>query len=244
MERKKLLILVISIFCCFWSVLSGVFVAMRSRAAKAAKAAADAEAAAKAKAEAEAKAKAKAKAEAEAKAKAKAKAEAEAKAKAEAEAKARAAAKAKAEAEARAKKMVRYVRVGRAKSHSNHWMNLAEVRVIDVKGVNVARGKRVTGSTLYHGNFPHSNLTDGNVNNFAHTHNNQNEWFEIDLGKEYEVDRVEVVNRKDCCGYRLKNTVISAGKIPNPKEKKSAALSPSAPENREGAIWTWKLPKS
>ena len=209
MERKKLIILLVSLFCCFWSVISGVFAAMRSRS------------------NASAKAEAKAKAEAEAKAKAKAEAEA----------------KAKAEAEARAKRMVRYIRVGRVKNNSNHWMNLAEVRVIDVKGTNVARGKKVTGSTLYSGSFPHSNLVDGNVNNFAHTHNNNNEWFEIDLGKEYEVDRVEVVNRKDCCGFRLKNTTISAGKVPNPGDKRSSPLSSNAPENRNGAIWTWKLPK-
>ena len=94
--------------------------------------------------------------------------------------------------------MVRYVRVGREKTKSNHWMNIAEVRVIDARGANVAKGKTVTGSSLYSGHFPHANLVDDNENTFAHTKNDDVEWFEIDLGEEYNVDRVEVVNRKSC----------------------------------------------
>ena len=67
------------------------------------------------------------------------------------------------------------------------------------------------------------------------------EWFEIDLGEEYNVDRVEVVNRNGCCGERLENTMISAGKTPNPTDMKSSRLAADAPELGDGAVWTWEL---
>ena len=33
-------------------------------------------------------------------------------------------------------------------------------------------------------------------------------WWEVDLGSNFEVASVEVTNRQDCCGYRLRNSDV------------------------------------
>ncbi len=62
---------------------------------------------------------------------------------------------------------------------------------------NLALGKPVLSSSNFNaGLFPNSNLTDGNFNTFAHTNNllapPLGEWFQIDLGADYFIDRVTI----------------------------------------------------
>ena len=118
----------------------------------------------------------------------------------------------------------RYVRIIRNKDGDDHWLNLAEVEVFS-EGTNVARGKTVTASTKYNNSdqFPHSNLVDGNKTNFAHTQNEPVEWFVIDLGQNYEIEKVVITNRTDCCQGRLRNTKIQLSKaadISSPTESR------------------------
>ena len=105
----------------------------------------------------------------------------------------------------------RYVRISRKKDGNDHWMNIAECEVFS-GGTNVAKNKKVTQSTLFSPNFKPSTLVDGNKDNFVHTHNNDFEWFLIDLGEEYEIEKVVITNRRECCKHRLRNTIIEISK--------------------------------
>ena len=88
----------------------------------------------------------------------------------------------------------RYVRITSDKEGDDHPMNLAEVEVFS-GGTNVAQCKTVTASSLYDPQYPHANLVDGNKTNFAHTHNEALEYFQIDLGQDYEIEKVVINNR-------------------------------------------------
>ena len=116
----------------------------------------------------------------------------------------------------------RYVRITRDKDGDDHHMNLAEVEVFS-GGTNVAQGKTVTASSLYALQFPHANLVDGNKTNFAHTNKEAVEWFQIDLGQDYEIEKVVITNRTDCCQGRLRNTKVQLSKsadMSSPKESR------------------------
>ena len=105
----------------------------------------------------------------------------------------------------------RYVRITRDKEGDDHWLNLTEVEVFS-GGTNVARGKTVTASSLYDPQYPHANLVDGNKTNFVATQNEAVEWFQIDLGQDYEIEKVVIHNRSDCCQGRLRNTKVQLSK--------------------------------
>ena len=98
----------------------------------------------------------------------------------------------------------RYVKILRDKAQHeaagipwryNHHINLMEVKVIS-GGVNVALNAAVTASSQHAGIDP-MKLTDGIMTTQAHTETAEIEWFLIDLGKEYPIDKVEVINRSD-----------------------------------------------
>jgi hypothetical protein len=133
----------------------------------------------------------------------------------------------------------RYVRIIRDKDGDNHNMNLAEVEVFS-GGTNLASGKTVTQSSISHpGTFDPSNLVDGNKTNFAHTNNEPVEWFLIDLGQDYDIEKVVITNRTDCCQDRLRNTKIQLSKVADmssPKESR-AITTQEAPN----AVITWDV---
>ena len=134
----------------------------------------------------------------------------------------------------------RYVRIIRDKDGDDHWMNLAEVEVFS-GGTNVASGKTVTQSSISHpGTFDPPNLVDGNKTNFAHTNNGAVEWFLIDLGQDYDIEKVVITNRTDCCQARLRNTKIQLSKaadMSSPKESRVVTT-----EEGPKATITW-MPK-
>jgi hypothetical protein len=133
----------------------------------------------------------------------------------------------------------RYVRIYRDKEGDDHWMNIAEVEVFS-GGVNVASGKTVTQSSISHpGTFDPPNLVDGNKTNFAHTLNEDVEWFLIDLGQAYEIEKVVITNRADCCQARLRNTKIQLSKssdMTSPKESRVITT-----EEAPNATITWTV---
>jgi len=90
----------------------------------------------------------------------------------------------------------RYVKVVRTKENDNHYMNLAEVEVFS-DGVNVASGKTVTASSLFSNKYPLTSLVDGDKSNFSSTKNSETEYFDIDLGQAYEIEKVVITNRAD-----------------------------------------------
>jgi len=107
----------------------------------------------------------------------------------------------------------RYVRVWRKRnpefdSLGGHWMNLAEIEVISGAN-NVALNKTVTASSDYNvTQFPHGNFTNGKMDDFAHTRDGEEEWFLVDLGKEYKIDEIMLYNRQSCCQFRAEDLII------------------------------------
>ena len=105
-------------------------------------------------------------------------------------------------------------------------INLNRVMVIS-NGRDVARGRPAVLSST-HSNFHARHLTDGNHRTMAHSWwghsiksghrknspkhgsvggfwDNDHQWVYIDLGREYPIDYVWILNRQDCCKDRLKN---------------------------------------
>ena len=96
--------------------------------------------------------------------------------------------------------LARYVRVdipGR-----KEFLSLAEVQVFS-NGKQVAIGKKASqSSTAYNG--PATLAVDGNTNGHfsearstTHTENEQSPWWEVDLGKEFQIEKITVWNRND-----------------------------------------------
>ena len=98
--------------------------------------------------------------------------------------------------------------------HGGTLLNLNQVRVWS-NGRDVAYRRPVQMYTRHH-SYHGRHLTDGNPNSLAHTwwrkRNNsrpsRHAWMKIDLGREYPIDYVWVLNRKDCCQDRLKGFAI------------------------------------
>lgn len=90
------------------------------------------------------------------------------------------------------------------------YMHFAEVQVYStIGGTNIALGVSATGSSLYSGSFPPSNLVDGNLTNFAHTSGSDAPWYLIDLGSMVPIVNVHLINRTDCCQARQNGVVLS-----------------------------------
>jgi hypothetical protein len=113
--------------------------------------------------------------------------------------------------------VARYVRV---QQRLEVPLSLAEVKVFGrtVGGhQNVAVGKTATQSSTYsHSVNPIASKavdgnTDGNFDSGAsttHTNEEENPWWNVDLGQAYQITAITLWNRVDCCGDRLNNFQI------------------------------------
>uniref|UniRef100_A0A3P9ATD5 Fucolectin tachylectin-4 pentraxin-1 domain-containing protein n=1 Tax=Maylandia zebra TaxID=106582 RepID=A0A3P9ATD5_9CICH len=81
---------------------------------------------------------------------------------------------------------------------------------------NVARLGQVAQSSTY-GNAKPENAIDGNrASNYnqgscAHTNNDLNPWWRLDLLKTYKINTVTITNRQDCCPERINGAEIRIG---------------------------------
>ena len=113
----------------------------------------------------------------------------------------------------------RYIRLMKAGGGANTGgdaINLAEVQVFDVDGINRAltgTGTASQNSTL--GPRPASICNDGNTvgsdggGTICHTAGaTTNDWWQVDLGAEYNISEIRISNRDDCCQDRLSNMYI------------------------------------
>ena len=100
----------------------------------------------------------------------------------------------------------------------NH-LHLAEVRVYNLDGHNVAQnGGSARQSTTSHG-FPASNAINGktsgekgswiksNPNYISHTEPGNGQWWHLDITPQV-IRKVKIYNRKDCCMERLKGAYL------------------------------------
>ena len=78
-------------------------------------------------------------------------------------------------------------------NNGNHWIEVQAIK----DGVNIAKGKSVTGTTTQNASYPYSRITDGDItyDNYAATSSNsKNQCITVDLGDTYDLDEVAVWN--------------------------------------------------
>ncbi|XP_026040496.1 uncharacterized protein LOC113032058, partial [Astatotilapia calliptera] len=97
------------------------------------------------------------------------------------------------------------------------YLTLCEVEVDGtLSETNVARLGQVAQSSTY-GNAKPENAIDGNrASNYnqgscAHTNNDLNPWWRLDLLKTYKINTVTITNRQDCCPERINGAEIRIG---------------------------------
>ena len=97
----------------------------------------------------------------------------------------------------------------------NHRVGLAEVRIFGLPempygpapaaAVNSAFAVAQTSEL---GGYPAANAVDGNRSSFTHTADTPNSYWIVDLQTNRPIDRVDVVNRVDCCDTRLAGLIL------------------------------------
>jgi len=103
----------------------------------------------------------------------------------------------------------RYVRVERPSAdYPGNIINLGEIEVFDEDDNNISLNAPVTGGPGVHSAGPFVNLTDGNYDTFAHTKNDGSSFLQVDLGAVYEIKKVVITNRHNCCQNRLGNAIL------------------------------------
>ena len=78
-------------------------------------------------------------------------------------------------------------------NNGNHWYELQAIK----DGINVAKGKAVTGTTTENSSYPYSRITDGDITigqYAAPTTYSNDQCITVDLGKEYDLDELAVWN--------------------------------------------------
>lgn len=149
-------------------------------------------------------------------------------------------------------KKARYVWV---KMPRNEWLTLCEVKVYgryDIRHANrpveIARGKPTAQSSEGWSGRP-SRAVDGNTNQAygrgTCTHTQVSKpWWKVDLKGTYEIEKVVIWNRSDCCQNRLREASISVG------HKKCGAIGGAASVNhvscryQTGNVVTVALPRN
>jgi hypothetical protein len=137
------------------------------------------------------------------------------------------------------------------------WLNLAEVEVWGTRdsseaSENLALGKLATQSSTADNDQAVAGLAvDGNTSgifaehSISHTNREQNPWWEVDLGRVFEIQEVRVWNRSDGVEDRLKNVRITLEDMPHAIQEKQNAegLSPEAPQSIYPKAWGYlRLP--
>lgn len=101
---------------------------------------------------------------------------------------------------------VRFIRIVNATQPVPTYIQIGELMAYDKSGTNVALGKPTSSSGEWSGLGPERAI-DNNIEgwNFFHsTHPPKaSDFWEIDLGKEYNLERIEYYNRPDCCQERI-----------------------------------------
>lgn len=77
----------------------------------------------------------------------------------------------------------------------------------------ISQGKPCTQSSNYPG-YPASYAVDGNPDTFQHSGSEKLPWWEVDLGADHKVTRIEIINRKDCCQTRTRKFRVFVTKVP------------------------------
>eukprot|EP00956_Cyclotella_meneghiniana_P011821 scaffold16627_cov93-Cyclotella_meneghiniana.AAC.3 len=98
-------------------------------------------------------------------------------------------------------------------------IHVFEVKAMNSSGINILQGATATQSSTFLNNqdkFGANNAVDGDSDTFTHTKSESNPWWQVDLGDNYDVSSIEIMNRwcKDVndsanCLCRLSGATIS-----------------------------------
>jgi outer membrane protein assembly factor BamB len=126
------------------------------------------------------------------------------------------------------------------------YLHFAEVEVyamVDGVETNVALGKVATSSSVFTGGGPSDGIdgiTNGDFANaggsFFHSSLEENPWWEVDLDRQFEITKVTIYNRTECCSERLSNFKILLSEFPIPLSG-SLGVMDSTINNFDGAIY-------
>ena len=119
----------------------------------------------------------------------------------------------------------RYIRLA---DSGENFVNVAEVEVFGsdpsetvTEAVNLARAGTAKQSSDWSASYPASNAISGvtsgrasTARGLAHTRDDQNAWWELDLGQTDQIDRITIYNRTDCCTDRTGNFHIFVSEAP------------------------------
>ena len=118
-------------------------------------------------------------------------------------------------------------------------LNLAQILVYSTKGgANVITpNTNVVKSSGYQGDiYPSRNFVDGKGATFVHTSCNDVPWIQVDLGSSMPIYKIVVVNRADCCQFRVLGTTLSVLDDNNDTIYISNAISTT------NTVYTWFPP--
>ncbi|HVY71759.1 MAG TPA: lamin tail domain-containing protein, partial [Verrucomicrobiae bacterium] len=130
-------------------------------------------------------------------------------------------------------------------SAGNHRVGLAEVRLLgELKmpfgpepPATATSPVKVYQSSDYDSSYPAVNAVDGDIHSFSHTANLVNSYWMVDWGAATNVDRLELVNRLDCCGARLGGLIVRLF-----DGASNSVFSAVLPNPGEGGLWATNLP--
>jgi len=108
------------------------------------------------------------------------------------------------------KNMVRYIKVNA--NPVGECLQISQVSVYS-NGVNIAPGKKVSAPNVYSSDAIATNANDGTLStkdypNIYHSACKKGDYWQLDLGKEYDVDEIVYYNRRDCCQTRASGMVV------------------------------------
>ena len=108
------------------------------------------------------------------------------------------------------KNPIRYVKININKN--NDCLQIAQLAVYS-NGVNIAPGKTASAPNTYSSQSTPANAIDGVLStkdypNIYHSSCRSGDYWLLDLGKEYDVDKIVYYNRRDCCSERANGMVV------------------------------------
>ncbi len=81
--------------------------------------------------------------------------------------------------------------------------------------VNLAASGTATQSSNLSASYLANKAIDGDINNFSHTSNqDQNAWWQIDLGSVQDISFMNIYNRANCCQIRLEDYYVFVSDVP------------------------------
>lgn len=106
----------------------------------------------------------------------------------------------------------RYIQIFQA---PGHYLHFSQIAVMDSNGINVAQGKRAIVQSTWPGGDPQTPL-DGALRPRPWTANwhigpqqTRDGWWAVDLGANFDVVRVVVYQRTDCCTERIRGVSVA-----------------------------------